>query len=322
MSKRLYDIATRIQMYAEGVAAHQTHEFNRAITKLGAAIRTELNKAKYDNLDSLTKNELNELLKKLRAVQTKVYNAVNLSLIATLERFMAASLEVNRIAWVTEKEGEEEPLSDREALAFLKKEGSGGLYGLSGITGDNGRFWAQIKSQPIPANGFYLLPFLDSFSSAATARVENRIRQGWANKQDVRELINDIYAEGDEPSAMRTTYNQGRAAISTAFAHIAAMTSAGVASALHSKYTWVSVMDERTTKECSELDGMVFTFGDGPTPPGHYGCRSLVAPYEGNAPNETFNEWKNRQSEAVKNYDFEPLTVAQFSGKIGDILEV
>jgi len=322
MSTRLYDIATRIQMYAEGASAHQTHEFNRAIARLSEAIGAELSKAKYNKLDDLTKGELNALLKKLRAAQTQVYSSVNLSLIVTLERFMTAALDVNRIAWATEKEGSDTPLSDREALAFLKNNGTAGLYGLAGITGDNGRFWAQIKNQPMPANGFYLLPFLASFATASTARVENRIRQGWANKQDIRELINDIYAEGDEPSAMRTAYNQGRAAINTAFAFVAGMASVGVASSLHNKYTWVSVMDERTTEECSELDGRVFKYGEGPIPPGHYGCRSLVAPYEGATPNETFNEWKERQPEAVKNYDFEPLTVVQFSDKIGDILSI
>jgi SPP1 gp7 family putative phage head morphogenesis protein len=44
------------------------------------------------------------------------------------------------------------------------------------------------------------------------------------------------------------------------------------------KYQWVSTLDDRTTLDCINLDGQVFPVGDGPTPPGHFNCRSTTIP--------------------------------------------
>lgn len=45
------------------------------------------------------------------------------------------------------------------------------------------------------------------------------------------------------------------------------------------KYEWVSTLDSRTTTKCKGLDGQVFEINNGPLPPAHYGCRSVVVAY-------------------------------------------
>lgn len=47
------------------------------------------------------------------------------------------------------------------------------------------------------------------------------------------------------------------------------------------KVIWVSVLDSGTTEYCEEHDGNIYEVGEGPRPPAHYGCRSMVEPYEG-----------------------------------------
>lgn len=43
-------------------------------------------------------------------------------------------------------------------------------------------------------------------------------------------------------------------------------------------YTWVSILDGKTSDVCRSLSGQVFKFGAGPLPPAHYRCRSHIEP--------------------------------------------
>ena len=41
---------------------------------------------------------------------------------------------------------------------------------------------------------------------------------------------------------------------------------------------WVSVLDARTSDICINLDGSIFAIDEGPRPPAHFNCRSIVVP--------------------------------------------
>ncbi len=50
------------------------------------------------------------------------------------------------------------------------------------------------------------------------------------------------------------------------------------------KYEYAATLDNRTSAICRALDGRVFEYGKGPTPPQHFNCRSTTVPiidYEG-----------------------------------------
>ena len=44
------------------------------------------------------------------------------------------------------------------------------------------------------------------------------------------------------------------------------------------RYRYVATLDTKTSPICSRLDGQVFTYGKGPTPPQHFNCRSTTVP--------------------------------------------
>jgi len=44
------------------------------------------------------------------------------------------------------------------------------------------------------------------------------------------------------------------------------------------KYRYVATLDGRTSPICRSLDGQEFKYGDGPTPPVHFNCRSTTIP--------------------------------------------
>jgi hypothetical protein len=44
------------------------------------------------------------------------------------------------------------------------------------------------------------------------------------------------------------------------------------------KYQYLATLDSRTSAICRSLDGKTFKYGDGPTPPVHFNCRSTTIP--------------------------------------------
>lgn len=84
------------------------------------------------------------------------------------------------------------------------------------------------------------------------------------------------------------------------------------------RYRYVATLDGKTSAICRALDGRVFEYGKGPTPPQHFNCRSTTVPIinyealgiepppegrrkatEGTVPgNLTYGQWLSRQSKA------------------------
>lgn len=354
-NQRLYDIATRQQVYIEGVKVQYAREFNFVLAELRVELNRLLSRVKYKTLDGLTKAELNKLVVTLRASQSKIYNAYTQQIIKQLKGFMAADLEINRRAYVHSKlEEEDAPIpSDEEAIKYLQEENNQTnvfpLFGLASITGNNERLWSAVTNAPIPANGLYLLPFVKTFTTSAQASVENTIRKAWANGWTLQETIAELTGEDNKQgtsSQLQRIGVQANAVVATAVQHTAAVVGAGVISALFGWYMWHSVMDGKTTEICISRNRKRYRFGQGPIPPAHIRCRSHIAPIVGmdDIAAETFYTWAVRQpadvqddilgedvademrSGKLKEKDLpkfearQPLTLDEFRRKINEIL--
>lgn len=318
-NKRLYDIATRLAVYTEGVKVQQARQFNFVLRDISEALKKLLGRVRYRTLDGLSKAQLNKLIVELRQSQSKIYSEYTTTLIDQLKEFMAADLEMNRRAWVTayiETDDEppaEEIVSDEEAIAFLltnPSKDASPLFGIAAIVGAsklNDRLWSAVTNTPLPANGLYLLPFVKTFSASAQASVENTIRKAWANRWTVEETLVELMGDGKTvqgtPSQLSRVGQQATSVIHTATAHVAAIIGAGVASAVFGRYAWYSVMDGRTTEICKSRNRKIYRYGHGPLPPAHIRCRSHVAPVmnASDLADETFYTWLLRQPLEVQN---------------------
>jgi SPP1 gp7 family putative phage head morphogenesis protein len=69
-------------------------------------------------------------------------------------------------------------------------------------------------------------------------------------------------------SLVRTSINQ--------VANAAAMQTYEANQDITDSYRYVATLDSRTSAICRALDGKVFKYGQGPTPPQHFGCRSTI----------------------------------------------
>lgn len=359
-NNRLYDVATRLAVYVEGVKVQQARQFNFVLRDVSEELKKLLSRVKYRTLDGLSKAQLNSLIVELRKTQSKIYSAYTEQLMAQLKEFMLADLTVNRRAWVTtyletDEEENGDIISDEEAINFLANnpvKDSNALFGLAAIIGASDKLWSQVVNIPIPANGLYVLPFIKTFATSAQANVENTIRKAWSNRWTVEETLRELIGDGEKvvqgtPSQLSRINQQAAAVVHTASGHVGAVVAAGVMSAVFGRYEWHSVIDGATSDICRSRNRRIYRFGSGPIPPAHIRCRSHIAPVRNASDriNETFYTWLARQPSEVqddiageeiaesvrdgslteKNFGrFEtrrPLTYAEFQRKIKQILQ-
>ena len=317
-NQRVYDIATRQQVYLEGVKVQYARAFNFGLAELRIELNRLLNRVKYKTLDGLTKAELNRLVLSLRESQSRIYSKYTQQLIKQLKDFMAVNLEMNRRAYslahaeMNMEDGETTPKvpTDAQAIEYIKQQNESSniipLFGIASVTGNNDRLWSAVTNAPIPANGLYLLPFVKTFATSAQAGVENIVRKAWANGWTLEETISAITGEDARQgtsSQLQRVGVQASAVVATAVQHVSAIVGAGVLSALFGWYMWHSVMDSRTTEICSSRNHKRYRYGAGPIPPAHIRCRSLIAPIVGmgDIAAESFYTWAIRQPADVQN---------------------
>ena len=317
-NQRLYDIATRQQVYIEGVKVQYAREFNFVLAELRIELNRLLNRVKYKTLDGLTKAELNRLVLSLRESQSRIYSKYTQQLIKQLKDFTAVNLEMNRRAYslahaeMNMEDGETTPKvpTDAQAIAYIKQQNESSniipLFGIASVTGNNDRLWSAVTNAPIPANGLYLLPFVKTFATSAQAGVENTIRKAWSNGWTLQETIAELTGEDAKQgtsSQLQRVGVQAGAVTATALQHVAAVAGAGAISALFGWYVWRSVMDSKTSEICTSRNRKRYRFGQGPIPPAHIRCRSHISPIVGNddIAAETFYTWAIRQPADVQN---------------------
>lgn len=321
-NQRLYDIATRQQVYIEGVKVQYAREFNFVLAELRIELNRLLNRVKYKTLDGLTKAELNRLVLSLRESQSRIYSKYTQQLIKQLKDFMAVNLEMNRRAYSLAhaemnmedgetKDGETTPKvpTDTQAIEYIKQQNESSniipLFGIASVTGNNDRLWSAVTNAPIPANGLYLLPFVKTFATSAQAGVENTIRKAWSNGWTLQETIAELTGEDAKQgtsSQLQRVGVQAGAVTATAIQHVAAVVGAGAISGLFGWYIWLSVMDSRTSEICTSRNRKRYRFGQGPIPPAHIRCRSHIAPIVGmdDIAAESFYNWAVRQPANVQ----------------------
>jgi len=91
--------------------------------------------------------------------------------------------------------------------------------------------------------------------------------------------VREIAAAGGQATAIAD--NQIVALVRTSINQVANTASQQVYEAnqdITKKYRYVATLDARTSAICRALDGKVFEYGKGPTPPQHFNCRSTTVP--------------------------------------------
>lgn len=337
----LFDLLTRHQVYLEGVKNYQSRKFSITLRELDKELKRLFANLEYDNLDALTKRELNQFLRDLRGAQRKVYDTYLEWTLADIRKFMEVDTEVSQ---------ELLEAGTDTTIEEAKKEKRGlPLFALSlfaGTQAANDKLWATISNSPLPANGKLLKPFIVGFTVSASKAVEDIIRKGYVNRWTVAETLRAIRgtkAKNYRDGVMAKLNRQSSAVAETSLQHTSAIVQAGIASIFFKRYIWVAILDGKTTEICIERNGRIYTFGKGPLPPAHINCRSKIVPTTAKEEIEkpSYFSWLKAQPEVIQNdilgktsaeglrsgrlgakdfpkfIDMKPLSIDEFSKKRG-----
>lgn len=298
--RELYDSATRMQAYAEGVKAGLVAIFAPYSRSLVADLRAALSGLDVDNIGELTKKKLNSLIADLRKMQQGHYSAYEAELLAQLEAFMDAAL---RVTFEVYKEDDSEIIP----AALL---------------------WGKLSNDYIPATGTQLAAFVASVGLVTIAQVEADIRKAWANNEAKSILLSKIAGKATKQgrsTSMHMADIRAQAVAETSGQYVYQYAFSEVVAAIVGRYRWCSVMDSRTTDICRSRNGKIFEYGKGPLPPAHIRCRSHIAPsIGGKIEQEAFPEWlgkqpKELQGELARKAKGEKMSVDDFLGVVDKV---
>lgn len=331
-NKRLYDIATRQQVYVENVKVWHSRQFDFFLRQLAEELRKLLSRIQYEKLDSLTKTQLNSFLVELRKTQSRFYSKYLDAVMKQLRDFMNVDSGVTKRIYASAYLDED--VDEEEADAALLGTDDEGPYGfIWGVAAakSGAALWSKIRNTLIPANGLYLDPFLKHFTESAQAAVRNQVAKSYANGETLAALTAVLLESSPQGtgSVLQRISRQGAAVLDTSLQHISQMVSASITSGLFGRYVWYSVIDSSTTDICRSRDRKIYIYGEGPVPPAHVLCRSHIGPIGGDTipPRETFAQWFKRQPQAFRAdvgesnpYRATPLTTTDYASKVDLIL--
>jgi SPP1 gp7 family putative phage head morphogenesis protein len=319
-SKLLFDIAIRLQVFAEGVKATEARLFDAFLLDIEKEFKRVIESTNYTTLDGLTKRQLNTLVLTLRQNQTKLFATKIDEWLVRLQAFMQASLKVNRITSAyavqqIELGDDEEDVkvpSDEEASNFIagyfKRNPFVSLFGIGAVLLGSATLWPKLLNEPIAGIGALPKPYLQAWAASTQVAMENTIRKAYSNGMTPAQAMTEARRTLNRAKAQAVAVNN------TTMQHIASVVSASIASGMFGLYQWLSVIDSSTTDICLDRNGRIYEYGKGPLPPAHTGCRSSIMPIKGATPKkpETFYAWAKRQPRDIQN--------AALGNKVADLL--
>ena len=340
---KLFDIFTRQALFIEQVKVNEALLFNDVLQAIEEVFRKNLNKISYENLGELSKAQVQNFIKALRASQTVIYSKYQRQLLARLQKFTEAVVNQNLIiggsylsAIETNKEDDEffiVPIGLQRSRNLIQKEYDGGgsspLYGLGVLAGAAmlGKLWTTVKNAPMPTGGALLLNYVNTTLASNMMRVSQAVMTGWVNKLSVAEVAAQVLGSkstgegnpnlpgGSKSSEVTKIRNTMNAVTATIVQHTSQVSVAAVNSIVFKGYEWLAVMDSRTSAICKYLNRKWFRYGEGPLPPAHPNCRSHTMPRIGAESDFTPPEliaWLIRQSRG--------FIVGTFSNRIASTL--
>lgn len=302
MTVSLIDAFTRHQVYLEGYKDGLEGNLDPVLMEMYDELQAALVAARFDTLNTLTRKQLNKLIRTIQRLQLKRNDAFRASMLKELRSFAQGDVVLNRnILEHTEGKTVEDAYEAKDGLPLL------GLLALRRNRQGRARLWALISNTPDPASGLTAREAIDNYTGYLTRNVRELIRRGYANGWTARELMAEIFGTRSRrfrDGFMWRARRAGASMLRTVVQHVSSVVQAGVASVFYRNYEWVAVLDKNTTEICRIRDGQIYQYRKGPLPPAHYRCRSRAVPVKRGATYEgvpaSFHAWLKTQPAAVQ----------------------
>lgn len=274
------DIAIRQQIYLEGVKNYEASRGDEVSGAFIGAVLAALNKLGVANLYELTKKAFNSFLSLVRRQLLRISTRYR----GETERWLRTVAK-----------------NDYTVTKAIFTYMAGGPVEIPATT--VGALWARIKNERLSGIGALPLAAVASYYSGVVAYSVQLIEQNYANKGSIADLIRALkgtptlnYRDG----AASRYYRQFATLIETVIQHGSSVLNQWLGRLVSDRYLWISVLDANTTDVCRSRNGHIYRYGEGPTPPAHWRCRSRTRPYLAEYPTvpRTFFEWIRVQPKA------------------------
>lgn len=308
----LISLSIRHQVLIEGLKTAQGANLVAALSQVQTLIKSRLDQLNYDELGDMSKKELNKLLMDLRKLSTSVFN----SYLDDLIRWLASYINADRDFWT-------KAYTQYKIELPTNNEKKNHWLALFGGAASAAAILAKAEKRPMGANGILPIDFLKGYGTNIGLRASQLTMQAYINNDKKSVLIDQLMgAKGKTKTSLGNSdlisklASQGKAVTNTVIQHISASTNAAVATQGFDQYLWVSVLDSHTTVICMDRNGNVYTYGEGPQPPAHIGCRSSTIAWDGTGPvtMPSFNVWANGQSTEYMNLAFDGKSSTSYEG--------
>jgi len=139
-----------------------------------------------------------------------------------------------------------------------------------------------VSSQPF--QGRVLSDWVAGMEAGRLDRISQALNIGLVEGETIGQIAKRIAgtkALGYSDGALETSRRSAEALARTAVNYVTNAAKEAVFEKnpdVIAKVMWVSVLDSRTTPICQSRDGKVYLVGQGPRPPAHINCRSVITP--------------------------------------------
>lgn len=270
------DVYALHQVYLEGYKEGEADKADTMYEEIAAIIALLLLRWGYDSVGAIPKRKLNTFIAAVNKRVKAVFNKYADLTMADLKKFLGVDLGI-----------------------------AGTILGTSPL-GNVDTLWTNIINRPISGVGVEPSTIFATTIAAAMAELVRAIKRGYADNQTVAELLASIVGtkgKNYKDGLLSRLKRQWRTTIQTTIQHISSGVMFHAMALTNTHYTWIAILDSRTTEICRSRNGHVYAFADGPRPPAHWNCRSFIVPVTVAKLEDmpTFYTWVKRQPAPIQN---------------------
>lgn len=256
-SRFVADALTQRQIFVERAKTALHSEHDAVTSAVIAALIVGLGRVSQPRIGQFSRSELNALVRRV----LKAYDAESLGYITRLTDWLElyANQEASYITGVTNQAIDAE---DKEAPVA----------------------WPFVVGGIIGATGLGVTQTLAGLRDTQRTAIKKLIQRAYAQNWSITQITTAFRGTAARKFKDGLLSKLRKAATATVDTVVQFGMSAARFKAMQNfldftlGYTWVSILDTRTSSTCRSLSGKVFKYGAGPIPPVHYRCRSHIMP--------------------------------------------
>ena len=252
------DYFTGQQVYLEGYKDGEAERRTTSFDEIAAVIIWLATRKGIEHLGELTRRELNQFVAQVNREIKRIFKKESKLTDKSLHDFLDSEVGIVDAVFGT---------------ANLKTPPKGQV--------NRKRLWSEISSAPMPGTGIEPGAIGTIMTTTILLEISRYIKRSYAERQPVKAFIQTLvgtkslnFRDGIITKLKRQWVNL----VKTTIQDISSYVSFKIGSLTHEKYTWVAVLDNRTTDICRNRNGKVYRYEDGPRPPAHWNCRSFIIP--------------------------------------------